>query len=126
MVLIKFLFPVIVFLSLLSCVSDEERVRQSNSPYQGEWFGHYIGDDQGNINFKITNEGNIIGTTVSTVFSTSEDFLGYVQMDGRFDVNTKKGYLFRGFLKIDGHSSGQWTSKIDNNLSTGTYDFQKK
>ena len=77
-------------------ISCRELPEQINSPFQGNWSGDYQGAENGTFTFKITSEGNIVGSKISTSKNYSEEFLGYIFADGEFSCNTRNGFLFKG------------------------------
>lgn len=110
-----------VLFSFGSCISDEESARQVNSGFQGNWTGNYAGDENGTIAFVVQKEGTIVGGITLNPSNVKESINGYVNFDGKFDMNTKSNYKFSGFMK-DSKSNGMWTK---NNL-TGSFNFQKQ
>ncbi len=80
------------FTFFMSC---RELPEQINSPFQGNWSGDYQGAENGTFIFKITSEGNIVGSKISISKNYSEEFLGYIFADGEFSCNTRNGFLFR-------------------------------
>nr|WP_315028434.1 hypothetical protein [uncultured Chryseobacterium sp.] len=111
----------IAIFSLTSCVSDEESARQVNSGFQGNWVGSFSGDETGTLTFVVQKEGTIVGEITLPQSNTKEAINGYVNFDGKFDMNTKTHYTFSGYLKTS-NSNGMWTK---NNLK-GNYSFQKQ
>ncbi|SEM75472.1 hypothetical protein SAMN05421856_106136 [Chryseobacterium taichungense] len=110
-----------VLFSFGSCISDEESARQVNSGFQGNWSGNFTGDDNGSVTFVVQKEGTIVGEINLLPSNIKESINGYVNFDGKFDMNTKSNYRFSGYLK-DSKSNGIWTK---NNL-TGNFSFQKE
>ncbi|WP_154656915.1 hypothetical protein [Epilithonimonas tenax] len=114
------------FLVLFSCQSDEELQRQSNSKYEGNYIGFYDGNDKGEISFKITNTGNIVGDLKYNNSTTTEEFLGYVQSTGTLSANTRSGFVFNGQIANFENSNGKWTKNIGSEALSGTFKIQKK
>lgn len=124
--LLKILF-FLEFLVLFSCYpSNEDLERQINSKYEGNWIGSYDGNDKGDLTFKVTNEGNIVGNLKSNNNSTGEEFLGYVQSSGTLTANTRSGFVFNGQIANFENSNGIWTKKNGNETLNGTFKIQKK
>lgn len=117
----NFILSIFAVLFFNSCISDEERARQVNSAFQGNWTGTFDGDEKGTIIFRVEKDGNINGDINSNSSNNKETIGGYVNFDGKFDMNTKSNYKFSGYLK-NTDSKGAWTK---NNLS-GNFNFQKK
>lgn len=97
-----------VLFSIGSCVSDEESARQVNSVFQGNWVGTFNGEDNGTITFVVQKEGTIVGEINLIPSNTKESINGYVNFNGKFDMNTKSNYKFLRYMK-DSNSSGMWT-----------------
>ncbi|WHF51146.1 hypothetical protein QGN23_12000 [Chryseobacterium gotjawalense] len=110
----------------ISCISDEERQRQVNSGYQGKWIGSFTGDDTGIITFNVKKEGTLEGNLSSTTSGFSENFEGYVNFNGKFDVNTKAKYYFSGYLDNVKPLEGQWTQILQNGTAKGTFTLKKQ
>lgn len=115
---------IVLFFALVpfcSCISDEESARQVNSGFQGDWKGTLNGDENGSITFVVEKDGNITGE-IDMIPSTGVEVIkGYVNFDGKFDMNTKSNLKFSGYLK-GMESSGIWTK----NELKGNFNFQKK
>lgn len=111
----------LVVFSFCSCLSDEDSARQVNSGFQGSWTGNFSGDDNGSATFSVKKDGNIAGEIILLPGNVKESINGYVNFDGKFDMNTKSNYQFSGYLK-DSKSKGIWTK---DNLS-GDFSFQKQ
>lgn len=113
---------------LLLLFSCRQLPDQINSPFQGNWVGDYQGFESGNISFKITSEGNIVGSKISTSNNYTEEFLGYIFADGEFSCNTKNGFLFKGKIADVNAKEyyGNWTQKLNNDVYSGTFKFIKK
>ncbi|WP_294285897.1 hypothetical protein [uncultured Chryseobacterium sp.] len=115
------IFMFFVLFSFCSCISDEESARQVNSAFQGNWSGTFSGGDNGSVAFTVKKDGNVAGEITLLPSNIKESLNGYVNFDGKFDMNTKSNYKFSGYLK-DSKSNGVWTK---NNL-TGDFIFQKQ
>ncbi|ASE61206.1 hypothetical protein EGY07_09130 [Chryseobacterium indologenes] len=111
----------IALFSLSSCVSDEASAGQVNSAFQGNWSGNFTGDESGTLNFVVQKEGTIVGEIHLNQTNTTEPINGYVNFDGKFDMNTKTHYTFSGYLQSS-KSEGKWT----NINFKGNYSFQKQ
>lgn len=111
----------IVLFSFSSCVSDEESARQVNSAFQGNWSGNFTGDESGTLTFTVQKEGTMVGEIHFNQTNTTEPINGYVNFDGKFDMNTKTHYTFSGYLQ-NSASNGIWTK----NTLKGNYSFQKQ
>ncbi|MDR2236610.1 MAG: hypothetical protein LBE92_10830 [Chryseobacterium sp.] len=114
------IFAFTCILSLSSCTSDEESKRQVNSAFQGQYKGTFSGDENGTITFTVSKEGTMDGELTSAA-NSKETIGGYVNFDGKFDMNTKNNFQLTGYLKHD-KTAGVWSR---NSLS-GTYTFDKK
>jgi len=115
------------FLVLFSCYpSNEDLERQANSKYEGNYIGSYDGNDKGEMSFKITNAGNIVGNLKYDNSTTTEDFLGYVQSTGTLSANTRSGFVFNGQITNFENSTGNWTKKSGTETLSGTFKIQKK
>ena len=101
-------FVLFLFLSVIACTSDEESARQVNSGFQGNWVGTFSGDQNGSITFVVEKEGTIVGELNLSPSNTKETINGYVNFDGKFDMNTASNYKFSGYLK-NSNSNGIWT-----------------
>ncbi|MDR6923285.1 MULTISPECIES: hypothetical protein [Chryseobacterium] len=115
------IWALIFILPLSSCVSDEESVRQVNSAFKGEYAGTFSGDENGNISFTISKEGTMDGKLEFPPANTTEIIDGYVNSDGKFDMNTKNNFHFTGYLKQT-HTTGSWKR----GPLSGTFSFDKK
>lgn len=122
----KFISVVLLsfFTFFMSC---RELPEQINSPFQGNWSGDYQGAENGTLTFKITSEGNIVGSKISTSKNYSEEFLGYIFADGEFSCNTRNGFLFKGKITDVNAKiySGNWTQNFNNTPFQGTFTFKK-
>lgn len=118
---------ILLFLSLFLS-SCRELPDQINCPYQGNWEGSYQGFENGELQFKITNEGNIVGTKYSTSNNYSEEFLGYIFADGEFSCNTRNGFLYKGKITdVNAKEySGTWTQNINGISNNGIFKIIKK
>ncbi len=109
----KFISVVLLgfFTFFMSC---RELPEQINSPFQENWSGDYQGAENGTFTFKITPQGNIVGSKISTSNNYSEEFLGYIFADGEFSCNTRNGFLFKGKITDVNAKiySGNWTPII--------------
>lgn len=122
-----FLLIQILGLFLLSCCTSDENLQlQSNSKYEGEYVGSYDGNDKGEMIFKITNSGNIVGDLKYNNSTVTEEFLGYVQVTGALSANTRSGFVFNGQITNFENSTGQWTKKNGNEILKGNFKIQKK
>ncbi|HIC8643213.1 hypothetical protein BAX97_07765 [Elizabethkingia meningoseptica] len=97
----------LVSFCIVSCRYYTEPDLQTNSPYQGEWFGDYSGDDNGEIFFKVSPKGHITGMRKPVNSNASEEFIGYVLGDGKFSANTKTNFSIDGFITLN-ESRGVW------------------
>lgn len=122
---IRVLFFIILAFNL-SCISDEESRRQVNSNFQGKWTGTFTGDDTGIITFNVKKEGTLDGNLSSTTSGFTENFEGYVDINGKFDVNTRAKYYFSGYLDNVKLSEGQWTKILENGTAKGTFTLKKQ
>lgn len=122
----KYIFILILgfLISLLSCTSNEDLNRQSNSNYKGNWNGSFNGDDLGSILFTVDNTGNLDGKITSDKIG-SETISGYVFADGRFDLYSKNNFAIHGILVVN-TSSGDWSRNQGNILYKGNYKINKK
>lgn len=124
--IMKFISVVLLgfFTFFISC---RELPEQINSPFQGNWSGDYQGAENGTLIFKITSEGNIVGSKISTSKNYSEEFLGYIFADGEFSCNTRNGFLFKGKITDVNAKiySGNWTQNFNNTTFQGTFTFKK-
>ena len=118
-------YLVLVLLFFISC---RELPEQINSPFQGNWSGDYQGSENGNINFKITSEGNIVGSKISTSNNYTEEFLGYIFSVCQFSCNTRNGFLFKGKISdVNAKEySGNWSQKTNGSSNNGTFKILKK
>lgn len=117
------------FISLLVCITlfascndDEEYYNQVNSTYQGNYSGSFIGDSEGNISFVVKKEAGFNGD-LKVVGAQSENFLGYVATNGKFDINTRAGYFFSGYLNKTTVIKGSW---YNSDGRKGTYEIKFK
>jgi len=114
--------PAFIFmLSLTSCTSDEESGRQVNSAFKGEYAGTFSGDENGRISFTVSKEGTMDGQLEFSPGNTAEVIGGYVNSDGKFDMNTKTNFQITGYLKQT-NTTGIWKR----NTLSGTFNFDKK
>ena len=124
--IMKFISVVLLsfFTFFMSC---RELPEQINSPFQGNWSGDYQGAENGTLTFKITSEGNIVGSKISISKNYSEEFLGYIFADGEFSCNTRNGFLFKGKITdVNAKEySGTWTQNFNNSTFQGTFTFKK-
>ena len=120
------IFLLFLFLMNTSCTSDEESRRQVNSSFQGNWTGRFTGDDTGIITFNVRKEGTLEGNLSSNTSGFSENFEGYVNFNGKFDVNTKAKYYFSGYLDNLKPLEGQWTQILQNGTAKGTFILKKQ
>lgn len=123
----KYFFSIfLLFFLLNSCISDEESQRQVNSGFQGKWSGTFKGDFSGIISFSVEKEGIINGKLTNANNNTSENFQGYVNFNGKFDINTVDNYFFSGYLDNIKPISGQWKKIKDNIEYNGTWTLTKQ
>ena len=123
----KYFFSIfLLFFLLNSCISDEESQRQVNSGFQGKWSGTFKGDFSGIISFSVEKEGVINGKLTNANNNTSENFQGYVNFNGKFDINTVDNYFFSGYLDNIKPISGQWKKIKDNIEYNGTWTLTKQ
>ena len=124
--ILKFISVVLLsfFTFFISC---RELPEQINSPFQGNWSGDYQGAENGTLIFKITSEGNIVGSKISISKNYSEEFLGYIFADGEFSCNTRNGFLFKEKITdVNAKTySGNWTQNFNNTTLQGTFTFKK-
>lgn len=112
---------------LISCGSSDENLRlQANSKYEGSYIGSYDGNDKGEMYFKITDAGNIVGNLKYNNSTLTEEFLGYVQSTGALSANTRSGFVFNGQITNFENSTGNWTKKNGSETLNGTFKIQKK
>lgn len=122
-----FLLIQLLGLFLLSCCTSDENLQlQSNSKYEGEYVGFYDGGDKGEMTFKITDAGNIVGNLKYNNSTATEEFLGFVQVTGTLSANTRSGFVFNGQITNFENSIGQWTKKNGNEILKGNFTIQKK
>ena len=109
-------------------ISCRELPEQINSPFQGNWSGDYQGAENGTLTFKITSEGNIVGSKISISKNYSEEFLGYIFADGEFSCNTRNGFLFKGKITdVNAKEySGTWTQNTNGISNNGIFKIIKK
>lgn len=124
--LLKILFFLQFLLLFSSCLSDENLQLQVNSKYEGNYIGSYDGNDKGEITFKVTDAGNIVGNLKYNNSTATEEFLGYVQSTGTLSANTRSGFVFNGQIANFENSNGIWTKKNGNETLNGTFKIQKK
>jgi hypothetical protein len=123
----KYFFSIfLLFFLLNSCISDEESQRQVNSGFQGKWSGTFKGDFSGIISFSVEKEGIINGKLTNANNNTTENFQGYVNFNGKFDINTVDNYFFSGYLDNIKPISGQWKKIKDNIEYNGTWTLTKQ
>lgn len=123
----KYFFSIfLLFFLLNSCISDEESQRQVNSGFQGKWSGTFKGDFSGIISFSVEKEGIINGKLTNANNNTSENFQGYVNFNGKFDINTVDNYFFSGYLDNIKPISGQWKKIKDNIEYNRTWTLTKQ
>ena len=123
----KYFFSIfLLFFLLNSCISDEESQRQVNSGFQGKWSGTFKGDFSGIISFSVEKEGIINGKLTNSNNNTTENFQGYVNFNGKFDINTVDNYFFSGYLDNIKPISGQWKKIKDNIEYNGTWTLTKQ
>lgn len=115
------IWALIFILPLSSCVSDEESSRQINSAFKGEYAGTFSGDENGSISFTVSKEGTMDGQLEFSPGNTAEVIGGYVNSDGKFDMNTKTNFQITGYLKQT-NTTGVWKR----NTLSGTFNFDKK
>ena len=121
----KICFLLFLFLMIISCTSDEERSRQADSSFQGNWNGKFSGDESGTINFSVEKQGTIKGSLTNSDNAISENFEGYVNFEGKFDINTRNKYYFSGFLDNVQSVNGQWKRYSDTGEKNGTFILTK-
>ena len=123
----KYFFSIfLLFFLLNSCISDEESQRQFNSGFQGKWSGTFKGDFSGIISFSVEKEGIINGKLTNANNNTTDNFQGYVNFNGKFDINTVDNYFFSGYLDNIKPISGQWKKIKDNIEYNGTWTLTKQ
>ena len=123
----KYFFSIfLLFFLLNSCISDEESQRQVNSGFQGKWSGTFKGDFSGIISFSVEKEGIINGKLTNANNNTTENFQGYVNFNGKFDINTVDNYFFSGYLDNIKPISGQLKKIKDNIEYNGTWTLTKQ
>lgn len=108
-----------------SCTSDEESRRQVNSSFQGNWTGSFSGEESGTIKFTVEKEGTINGTLTILNNTISESFEGYVNFNGKFDINTRNKYYFSGILDNVKPVNGEWKKQSDTGEIKGTFNLKK-
>lgn len=116
---------ILLFGVLTSCISDEESRLQTNSPYQGNWYGIYTGILSGTISFKVNKSGNLDGMVYQSSSNSSEVIEGYVDPVGRIDLYSKNGFTIHGVL-VNNQSSGEWSQQRGNILYKGNYSIKKE
>lgn len=119
------IFLLFLFLMNTSCTSDEESRRQVNSSFQGNWTGSFSGEESGTIKFTVEKEGTINGTLTILNNTISESFEGYVNFNGKFDINTRNKYYFSGILDNVKPVNGEWKKQSDTGEIKGTFNLKK-
>lgn len=110
----KYLFIIVVLLSVLSCDAYWERQNMKNydSPYKGNWKATYSGEENGFFTLDINKSGNVFGLRNNT------DHLGGKVYEGGVLMNLHSptsGFVINGNLETKsgtwkmGSISGTWT-----------------
>lgn len=110
----KYLFIIVVLLSVLSCDAYWERQNMKNyeSPFKGNWAAKYTGDKEGTFVLEVGNSGSIFGRR------NTDDYLGGKVLEtgallGLTSPTT--GFMIQGSLITKtgnwkmGEVSGSWT-----------------
>lgn len=91
-------------------------------PYDGNWTGDYIGDDQGTVTITIDNDGKLSGSAYSNNAMSTFALTGTVGTDGKLDATSAStGATFAGTLTPTS-GTGTWT----NNTIGGSWSATKK
>ncbi len=103
----------LIYLSLLISIFLLSACKKANpfSQYEGSWSGQYSGDDFGNWNATIDNDGVVTGSAVSDSFPTiSFSLTGNITASGDFNA---KADLFIQSIDFEG--------QISNSAVSGTW-----
>lgn len=105
----KLLLLTFVFILFTCCGGDDDT---TNSVFQGEWSGTFSGDDNGTWTASINSNGDVSGTSYSTIFNDNYSLEGSVSSSGQFQATigtTSGGAVFTG--QFNGNSgSGMWVN----------------
>lgn len=97
----------------LSCSTDDDNNDYQESEFQGEWIGTYTGDkDNGSWTAYIDSEGEVTGTTTSSVLNSSLELNGEISPSGGFTATagtTSNGAEFKGQMS-ETNGSGTWVN----------------
>jgi hypothetical protein len=93
-------------------------ISAANTPasiFAGTWNGTYIGDDNGNFQFYIDNNGNMTGDFYSNINGGPSPGTGIVDQNGSFSGTTSTGTNVQGTMSVSGTSgtaNGTWNNPI--------------
>lgn len=128
----KIKFVILVFaiamgFTLTSCSSNDDGDDRQKSEFQGEWTGTFTGNQEsGSWTASIDSDGNVTGTTTSTVYTVSLQLKGKVSSGGAFTATAgtaSNGAEFTGNLK-GSTGSGTWVNEFAG--LSGTWVGNKK
>jgi len=75
----------------------------------GDYAGDYIGDDRGTWEISIDPDGNLAGSSLSSVNADAFDVTGTVETNGKLAFSAALGPQFTGTIAVDGTiSNGAW------------------
>jgi len=110
----------------MSCSSNDDDDQQK-SEFQGEWAGTFTGNQEsGSWSANIDSDGNVTGTTTSTVYNTTLQLNGKVSPGGSFNATAgtaSNGAKFTGNLQ-GGTGSGSWVNELAG--ISGTWNGNRK
>lgn len=105
------LITIILGMMTLSCSSNDDN--DEDSEFEGTWTGTYSGTvDNGTWIANIDSNGEVTGTTNSTVHSSSLQLNGNISSSGAFTAtvgSASNGTKFNGQMTANS-GSGTWTS----------------
>lgn len=114
-----------LFVALIAVAVSCKKDKEANvSPFAGNWYGQYAGNDYGTWSVKVSDDGKISGTGQSTRLGTTFGMEGNVSKDGSFTATigtVATGSEFTGTLTGEGTASGTWTNTITNPPMSGTW-----
>jgi hypothetical protein len=123
----KFLIlPVLIFLNVAGC---HKEMIPAATDYTGTWKGTYTGSgDNGSVDFTISGNGNITGSTTSIVFSQTASVMGTVNPIGQVAITTgssTSGTAFSGTL-VGRTATGIWSNNSRSPALTGSWSGTKQ
>lgn len=90
--------------------SKEEPTPTDTLSFDGRWVGTYDGDDQGNIDITVAEDGKLSGKGLSSLTSTAFTITGEVSSKGEIvNAATEIGAIFSGTL-LDKTGTGTWVN----------------